>query len=406
MSLNIRPILSALLRNRTGAVLVAMQVAIALAVLVNALYIVVQRAEKMRRPTGIDVDNVLVIASSGFTERFQTVPSVQEDLAYLRGLPGVIAASATGAIPLSNGGDNEPLVTRPDAPRTDNYNALEIDEHGLDSLGVHLIAGRNFRHDEIGPPLTKRDASRFVPDIIVSRALAEHLFPQQDPLGKRVYDSLNQTATIIGVVDPLIGCFPSNDHPDWVFFMPRLPYSFGGSLKYLVRTQPGQRDAIMRIAEAHLGKSNPERVIDWVRTLNYFRDLSYLGDRAMEIYLVTVTALLIAVTCLGIFALATFNVGTRTKQIGTRRAVGARRRDIIRYFMIENGLITSAGVICGCALALAAGYWLSLQYALPRLNLYYLVGGVLVLWAVGQLAAWQPARRASAVSPSVATRTV
>jgi putative ABC transport system permease protein len=143
-----------------------------------------------------------------------------------------------------------------------------------------------------------------------------------------------------------------------------------------------------------------------VRTLNYFRDLSYLGDRAMEIYLVTVTALLIAVTCLGIFALATFNVGTRTKQIGTRRAVGARRRDIISYFMIENGLITSAGVVFGCALALAAGYWLSLQYALPRLNLYYLVGGVLVLWAVGQLAAWQPARRASAVSPSVATRTV
>jgi putative ABC transport system permease protein len=406
MSLNIRPILSALLRNRTGAVLVAMQVAIALAVLVNALYIVVQRADKIRRPTGIDVDNVLVIASAGFTERFQTVPSVQEDLAYLRGLPGVIAASATGAIPLSNGGDNEPLVTRPDTPRTDNYNALEIDEHGLDALGVRLIAGRNFRHDEIGPPLTKSDASRFVPEIIVSRALAEHLFPRQDPLGKRVYDSLNQSATIIGVVDPLIGCFPSSDHPDWVFFMPRLPYSFGGSLKYLVRTQPGQRDAIMRIAEAHLSKSNPERVIDWVRTLNYFRDLSYLGDRAMGIYLITVTALLIAVTCLGIFALATFNVGTRTKQIGTRRAVGARRRDIIHYFMIENGLITSAGVILGCALALAAGYWLSLQYALPRLNLYYLVGGVLVLWAVGQLAAWQPARRASAVSPSVATRTV
>ena len=60
MNLNVRPILSALLRNRTGAVLVAMQIAIALAVLVNALYIVMQRIEKMRLPTGIDVDNVLV----------------------------------------------------------------------------------------------------------------------------------------------------------------------------------------------------------------------------------------------------------------------------------------------------------------------------------------------------------
>ena len=126
----------------------------------------------------------------------------------------------------------------------------------------------------------------------------------------------------------------------------------------------------------------------------------------MEIYLLTVTGLVIGVTCLGIFALATFNVSTRTKQIGTRRAVGARRRDIVHYFLVENGLITSGGVIVGCALALGAGYWLSLQYELPRLDLYYLVGGVLLLWGIGQLAAWQPARRAAAVPPSVATRTV
>src|SRR5579862_5395840 len=118
MSYHVPPILSALLRNRTGAVLVALQIAIALAVLVNALYIVVQRAEKMRRPTGIDVDNVLVISSKGFTERFQQVPSLQEDLRYLRGLPGVVAATASGSIPLSDSGDNSPLVTRQDEPRT------------------------------------------------------------------------------------------------------------------------------------------------------------------------------------------------------------------------------------------------------------------------------------------------
>lgn len=406
MSLHVRPILSALMRNRTGAVLVAMQIAIALAVLVNALYIVVQRAEKMGRPSGIDVDNVMVVASAGFTDRFQTVPSIQEDLGWLRSLPGVVAASVTGSVPLSDGGNNNPLVTRPGAHPTDNFNALEIDEHGLAALGVRLIAGRNFTHDEIQPPLTKSDSSRFVPEIIVSRALGERLFPGQNPLGKRVYDSLDQAATIVGVVDPVIGNFPSNDHPDWVYFLPRYPFAFGGPLNYVVRTQPGQRAALMRVVEAHMAKSNPDRVIDYVRPLNYFRDLTYLSDRAMEIYLITVTTLLIAVTCLGIFALATFNVSTRTKQIGTRRAVGARRRDIVRYFLVENGLITSAGVVVGCALALGAGYWLSIAYALPRLNLYYLVGGVLLLWGIGQLAAWQPARRAAAVSPSVATRTV
>ena len=389
--------------------LVAVQIAIALAVLVNALYIVTQRIAHMRRPTGIDVDNVLVISSAGFTEHYNAVTSIQQDLAYLRGVPGVIAATPTGAVPLSGGGSAQTLVAAPSeiGHGKDNMNQFEIDEQGLAALGAHLVAGRDFRHEDIQPPLTKQEGSRFVPQIIVTRALAEHLWPQQNPLGKRLYDTLGQSATVVGVVDPFIGSWPSNRHPDWVYFMPRTPFTDGGgSLIYLVRTQPGQRDAVMRTVEEHLAASNPNRVVHFVRTLNFFRDLTYLGDRTMSIYLVTVTALLIAVTCLGIFALATFNVSTRTKQIGTRRAVGARRRDIVRYFLVENGLITTTGIFGGCALALAIGYWLSLTYQLPRLDLYYLLGGVLLLWAIGQLAAWQPARRAAAVPPSVATRTV
>jgi putative ABC transport system permease protein len=405
MNLDIRPTLSALLRNRTGAVLVATQVAIALAVLVNAAYIIVQRIEKIHRPTGIDEQNILVIESAGFTGRFDQTAAAREDLAYLRGVSGVLAATASNSIPLSDGGNNDSLVTSPDAPRRGYINDMEIDEQGLEALGVKLIAGRNFRREEIQPPLTKGDLSSFVPEIIVSRALGEHLFPQQNPLGKQVWSSFRHAATIIGVVDPLLGNFPNSDHPDWVFFLPRMPDEFI-VCRYLVRVRPGERDTVARVVEAHLASSNPDRVINFVRPLTYFKDLSYLADSSMEMYLLTVTAIVIAVTSLGVFALATFNVSTRTKQIGTRRALGARRRDIIDYFLVENALITGTGILMGCLLALAAGYWLSLHYALPRLNLYYLVGGVLALWGIGQLAAWQPAARAAAVPPSVATRTV
>jgi putative ABC transport system permease protein len=119
-----------------------------------------------------------------------------------------------------------------------------------------------------------------------------------------------------------------------------------------------------------------------------------------------VTGLVLVFSALGIFGLATFNVNTRTRQIGTRRAVGARKRDIVSYFMAENWMVTSLGVLVGCVLALAVGFWLSSQFALPRLNLYFLVGGVLGLWLLGQLAAWQPALRAAKVSPAMATRSV
>jgi putative ABC transport system permease protein len=406
MNLNIRPILSALLRNRTGALLVSLQVAIALAVLVNALYIVMQRVERLRRPTGIDVDNVLIVATAGFDDRYQSVPASRADLDYIRSVDGVLAAGTIGGFPLSGGGNSQPLVPHPDDQRTDNYNSFEIDENTLGALGLTVVEGRNFRHDEIQPPLTKTDASRFVPQIIVSRALARRLFPDSSPLGKVVYDILKQPATIIGVVDPVIGSFVDHAHPDWVFFMPRSATPFIGGVNYAVRTRPGARETVMRTLEAHLPRSNPDRVVHWVRTLSHFRELSFLWDRAMTIYLLTVTALVIGICCLGIFALATFNVSTRTKQIGTRRAVGAQRGDIVRYFLVENGLVTSAGVVFGCLLALATGYWLSVHYALPRLDLYFLVGGILALWTIGQLAAWQPARRAAAVPPAVATRTV
>jgi putative ABC transport system permease protein len=143
-----------------------------------------------------------------------------------------------------------------------------------------------------------------------------------------------------------------------------------------------------------------------VRPLERFKRRLYLADNNMAIFLITALALVLVTTCLGIYGLATFNVTTRTRQIGIRRALGARKSDIARYFMVENGMMTTAGIILGCVLALAVGHWLSVQYGLPRLNPIYLAGSVPVLWSVGLLAAWFPARRATGVAPSVATRTI
>jgi putative ABC transport system permease protein len=410
VNLHARPILSALLRNGTGAALVAVQVAIALAVLVNATYIAVQRVEKIGRPTGIDVDNIFVIESDGFTKAFRYVSAIQEDLAYLRSLSGVTAAAPFNAVPMGGGGNGTELTAKPNDPlHAQPGNHFETDERGLDTLGLRLVAGRGFGREEILPPLSKQNTGgAWVPQIILTKALAAALFPQENPLGKPVYDNLGRPATIIGIVEEMQGAWINWSHGNYVFLMPRLPADFnGGDVYYLVRTQPGRGgNALMRTVEDHLAASNPNRLVQTVRPLQDFKDFSYQNDRNMAIFLVTVTGLLLGIASLGIFGLATFNVSIRTKQIGTRRAVGARKGDIVRYFMVESALITTAGILLGCALALGIGYWLSVQYELPRLDLHYLVGGVLLLWTIGQLAAWYPARRAAAVAPSVATRTV
>lgn len=407
MSWNVRTALLTTLRNRTGPLLVALQIAIALAVLVNAVYVIHQRIEKMARPTGIDEQNLFQIVGQGFSSRYDARAAMREDLSYLRSLPGVIDASPAVTVPMGWSNQSEPIWTNPRAQGQPLLISIySMDEHGLSTLGAHLIEGRNFRPDEILPPIDIHNATDFVPEVILTQSAARKLYPHGNALGRVIYDMLGKPATIIGVMNDVIATswasqqFGAYD----VMIVPRPMTAFATG--YLVRTAPGQRDLVMRVAEQHLSQSNPYRVIAWVKSIQFFKDLLYSWDFDMAIFLVTVTALVIAVACFGIFGLATYNVNVRTKQIGTRRAVGARRAEIVHYFMVENGAITTGGILIGCILALGAGYWLSIRYQLPRLDLDYLVGGVLALWAVGQAAVWQPALKAASVSPSVATRTV
>jgi putative ABC transport system permease protein len=406
MSGNIRQVISALRHNWTGALLVAMQIAITLAVLANAVYIVKQRFERTERPTGFDVDNVFAIASAGFAQDFDYVATMREDLAYLRSVPGVVAATASNAVPLGGGsGAMSSLATKPN----DEINSLragffEVDEQGIAALGVRLVAGRPFEQSDVLPPAESVTA-RMPQQIIITQALADALFPNQNALGKTVYDSVDTPVTVVGIIEHMQGASADVDYVNRVSLVPRLPSTAPRNF-YLVRTEPGQRDAVMRMVEEHITTSNPDRMISWVRSLEEAKRRVYLADRNMAIFLVTITALLLGLTALSLFGLATFNVNARIKQIGTRRALGARRVDIVRYFLFENWLITTIGIAVGCLLTLAASHWLSREYGLPRLDLIYLVGGVGLLWVLGQIAAWQPARAAAEVPPAVATRRV
>ena len=406
MLTNIRPILSSLLRNRTGAVLVALQIALALAILVNATYIITLRVDTINRPTGIDEANLFSFEAVGFTERYDHASAVHADLAWLRGLDGVRAATVTNASPFTKSGSSSPFFRTPERTYAGQFFSMDYqtDEYGLETLGTHIIAGRNFRAEEILPPLSPGHEDQPIPSVIVTQSLAEKLFPDSSAVGKTIYDAYGRPTTIIGVAANIFsGPWERPEESRYTTFLPEVPLTWG--FRFLVRAKPGRIDDVMRTVAQQMPALNPDRIIKSIHPLSEFKKWVYLDERVTVIFLVITTTLLLAIAALGIFGLATFNVSTRTKQIGIRRAVGARQRDIIQHFMVENGLITSAGIVLGCALALGVGYELSLYYHLPRLDLYYLVGGILVLWAIGQLAAWQPARRAATVPPSVATRT-
>ncbi len=401
--MEIRPILSALLRNRAGAILVALQIAITLAIVVNAIYVTQQRVGKIGRPTGVDDQNIFSFWMTSYEKDYDFLAMVREDMALLRQMPGIVEAAPIQQVPLSGSGSSTGFYSLPDKKGEQSpANYYPTDEHGVKALGVTLSAGASF--DASAVEYRTKEEQTWPPVAVISQGLAKALFKDVPALGKTFYDDQSHPIRVIGVIQHMQGSWVGWDKVDRTMLTPRV--GPGPSTQYLIRVQPGEIDRVMTAVDVALRKRDPNRVVGDMKKMSDMKRESYAGDSLMAVTLTVVTALVLIFSALGIFGLATFNVNNRTRQIGTRRAVGARRSDIVRYFMVENWLVTTAGVLVGCGLALSAGFWLSSQYQLPRLDLYYLVGGVLGLWAVGQFAAWQPSLRAAKVSPAMATRNI
>jgi putative ABC transport system permease protein len=156
-------------------------------------------------------------------------------------------------------------------------------------------------------------------------------------------------------------------------------------------------DALLSVSEGRL-------VL--VHTLTEIKADQYRDSIAMVQMLSGLSVLLVVVTSLGIIGLTSFSVTQRTHEIGTRRALGATRLKIVRYFLVENWLITTVGLSLGLAFAYGLNYALGNFAEVARIDFAVIGFGMLLLWAVGLLAALAPAIRGASVSPVTATKAV
>ena len=412
--MEIRALLSAMWRNKTGPILVAAQVALALAVVVNMAYIVHQKLEDAGKPTGMDLNDTFWITTAVSTLDYNYPAAVKADLTYLNSLPGVVAASAVNNLPQAWSSTDLPFASNPEQLQVPNGGVPGTVYFGTDklieSLGLKLVAGRNFDSSTVMPPAADYGSAMaaWAPEMIVTQEMAKKLFPKGDALGKTVYAGLiNKPAVIVGILDHM----RANPYPSQfdmfatqIVIVPITPPGPGSN--YVVRAKPGRRNQLMAELDKTFADLQPGRFVERMEAYDRTAADSREGYRASAIILSVATFFVVVVTVVGIVGLAAFTVATRTKQLGTRRAVGARKFHILRYFIVENWIITSGGVFVGCILALGAGVQLSRMYMIPRLPLYYLLGGVLLLWIVGLLSVLVPALRAASISPAVATRTV
>ena len=401
------PIWRALLRNKTSYSLIALQIAVTMAIMVNAIGIIQERSALMARSSGVDEDNLFYVNSIGFSPDLEFQALVAEDLEALRNFPGVRNAVMTNTVPLQGGGWSQGVQVEPGEEIEATSVAIYfVDEHGIDTFGVNLIAGRNFTPTEITWYDPEGDV-RWPPQGIISQAMAAELFPDLAPeevVGKVAYIDDVTPITIIGITERMQAAWKSWSGVERSMLV---PFKRGENFaRYVIRTNPGYRDEVIPQIEQMLAESNKGRIIRHTRTMAEVRKRSYLEDSAMVKLLVFIVSLLTAITSLGIVGLASFSVARRTKQIGIRRALGATQLAILRYFMLENFLVSSVGVLAGAMLAVALNIWMVQTFELTPVAWYLIPAAMLVLWIVGQLAVYGPARRASMVSPAVATRAV
>ncbi|KRG87616.1 ABC transporter permease [Stenotrophomonas daejeonensis] len=405
--MEIRPILSTLSRHKTAAALIVLEIALSCAIICNALFIVTQRLETLNLASGIDDDRLIEIGLSGIGQQTDGDARTAEDLASLRAVPGVERVAITNQLPFQNGSWNTSLSLTPEQEvPTLNATQYMVSEGALATMGLKLVAGRDFNADEY----KSNDALREVEDvsglrsaIIVSKAAADRMFPDGGAVGKTVYMA-NIQLTIIGVVDTLLRPnMQSNNRTYSVVFPIRMNFSNGG--RYLIRVaEPARRAEVLEQALAALDRNDPNRLVWRKLTFEQGRADYFANDRDMVGLLLIVCGLLLLVTALGIVGLASFWVQQRTKQIGIRRALGATKGQILRYFQTENFLLATIGIVLGMLLAYLLNQWLMGRYELPRLPLLYLPIGAAALWLLGQVSVFGPARRAASIPPAVATR--
>lgn len=398
------PILSAMRRNKVGALVIVLQTAITLAILCNSLFIIQQRLRMSERPTGLLEQNIFTVANQWIGNPPDLAARVRSDLAALRALPEVVDAFVSNSYPLSGGGWDDAIMLEASDTQWITSGALYFaDEHALTTLGLKLIAGRNFEPSEI----TDRSGLESQPPaaVIVSQALAMKVFPHGDALGKSIYlTDYKRKIPIVGIVERLQQPWVSagNQRVEYAMLQPFRydeNYSF-----YVVRAKPGQLDAAMKSTEKSLLAVNRARINDRTRTMEESRRRAYRDGRGLAIVLSVVSGVLLIVTAFGIVGITSFWVSQRRRQIGIRRAMGATRTAILRYFQAENLMIASAGAALGIILSLALNYLLMGKFAMGRLNVGFAIGAAVIVLVLGQVAVLWPALRASSISPVTAIR--
>jgi putative ABC transport system permease protein len=399
-------VLKALRRHKLTVAILLLQFAVTFALLSNASVLIWQRFEALRTPSGV-VERGLLVAKAGFKNMVGiTHHSVQIDArTALATVKGVHSISVLSQTPFS--GEGSPSTdwmsgsADPSAP-THQVGAYFFGYSAFETLQLRLIGGRWFAKDEIFHPVEMPDPEQ-LHLVVVTRQLAQQLFPNQNPVGKIAY-SKNRPMTIVGVVEHLAGPkFQSGANEEVAIFPVEPPPLLQNEMAIRIDAGADEKNIESQVRSMFDRISTPD--VSWsLRTFADQRADLFAADRAALHILLFILVALILVAINAIAGLSYYWVNQRSHHVATRRALGAMRRQVIAYFLFENVCLCLAGALLGLVLTLAVNTWLMLHFGAARIPLVPLIIGFLVAAIIGQLAVAYPAWKIGRVSPALASR--
>ena len=391
--------------QRLQAALAISQVALCFGLLVGANLMVRSFMAMQRADLGFD--HLPILSARGYLagDAYDAVPAraafYRQVVAALSALPGVTAAAVTTSIPGDDGGSEQRLVIDGRTREEDEINvqSIGISPALFETIGLPLVAGRTFTEQETGDP----DAEV----ALINQRLARRLWPDSSPLDRRVGLRFGDDILWLRVVGvaPDVHYEEIGEDTEQSRLNVYVPYARNGSrsLAMLARAQ-GSPDALVGPARDALRRIGPTFPVYRLMPMRELRrhttwEQEFFGNLMAGF---AVFAMLLA--CLGIYALISYSVGRRSREIGVRLALGARPADVVKMLLREAVKVGGAGLIVGLTLAIM----------IARALVGALYGVAVDAWLFASMAAplalailaatWLPARRAARVEPTVALR--
>lgn len=402
--MDVRTILLTMKHNKIMAVLMVLQIALTMAVLSVAVLKTATTLAEWNLPSGIPHDDIIRIGAEFYDDNQDVGAAMQRDLERIRSLSGVEQVTRTNGVPFEMDYETDVYTSTDENAERQTAQLFEADIHFLSSLQLGLLEGRAFTAlDEV---IAYAEQGIQATNVMVSEDMAKKLFPEESAVGKTVWFSKgSDPVQIIGMFSNFMGGerYNAQGRSYDAFIRPQVIWGPNKEPEYLVRVGSGQAEGMIEDLVNAFYQERYRYVFASER-LSRVQKRMYDGRGSRAVTELVIAATLMLITSFGIAGLTSFQVNQRRKQIGTRRALGARRSDIIRYFLTENAIICLVGLFLGSIATVYLAYDMSVRDEQKYFDFTIIVSIAALMWAVSALSTWLPARKATQVSPAIVTR--